>query len=231
VADWAVSAYMGFRHKQANIVFFEDIEEVPVSPYNIVVGFIETTNKYFEKLGLPPKQALNIPGELHSLKYTGRIVGKTTLHHLYRKYRNDYPLFIKPDGRAKEFVAGVVRDEKQAEIYFNHLPDDTKILTSEVVNFVSEYRTYIINGTIKGIKHYIGDYFIYPDPQRVKEMVATYKSAPAGYSLDVGITDKGETLLVECNDGWSLGNYGLDDTIYSNLLAARWRELMMERKI
>jgi hypothetical protein len=227
VADWAVSAYMGFKHKQANIIFFEDIEEVPVSPWNIVVGFIETTNKYFEKLGLPSKQAINIPEEL--IAFTGRKIFKGHLFDL-EYMEGKWPLFIKPDGKAKEFIAGVVRDKKTADLYFNDLDRYTKILCSEVVEFVSEYRTYIINGTIKGIKHYIGDYFIFPDPQRVKDMVMSYKDAPAGYSLDVGITKNGETLLVECNDGWSLGNYGLEDTIYANLLATRWRELMKERK-
>jgi hypothetical protein len=44
IADWAVSAYLGFKEKQSNIIFFEDIEEVPASRNNIVVAFIEDTD-------------------------------------------------------------------------------------------------------------------------------------------------------------------------------------------
>lgn len=226
IADWAVSAYQGFRDKQANIIFFEDIEEVPVSKWNIVVGFIEDTNKYLQKLGLPPKQAINIPEELNMDFYLQRKIWKMSLEHLEDLHPSEWPLFIKPDGRAKEFIAGVVKDYNTSKLYFNELAPNTKLLCSEVVDFVSEYRTYIINGQIKGIKHYLGDYFIYPDPIIVKECVKVYKSAPAGYSMDFGILSNGKTVLVECNDGWSLGNYGLEHTTYANLLATRWREMI-----
>ena len=227
IADWAVSAYQGFRDKQANIIFFEDIEEVPVSKANIVVAFIEDTNKYLEKLGLPPKQALNIPWQLKREAYLKRRIESCTMRIVIENNTSEHwPLFIKPDGKAKEFVAGVVKNQRDATLYFNNIPLDTKILCSEVVDFVSEYRCYIINGVLKGMKHYLGDPFLVPNKDKVLQMIADYTEAPAGYSLDVGILSTGETVLVECNDGWSLGNYGLDHSIYSTLLATRWREMI-----
>lgn len=229
VADWAVSAYMGFRDKQADIVFFEDIEEVPVAKWVILVGFIETTNTYLQKLGLPPKQALNIPWQLQKEEYLKRRVFPIVKEDL--SFQEKWPLFIKPNGRSKEFIAGVVRNFTDACIYFKDVPTSTFMLCSDVVNFVSEYRCYIINGVLKGMKHYLGDPFIAPDKEKVMKMIASYTEAPAGYSLDVGILDNGETVLVECNDGWSLGNYGLDNSIYANLLATRWREMIKEAKI
>ena len=40
-----------------------------------------------------------------------------------------------------------------------------------------------------------------------------------------GKTDDGRTLLIEMNDGFAIGCYGLDDTLYAKFLAARWAEL------
>ena len=59
----------------------------------------------------------------------------------------------------------------------------------------------------------------------IKKAVQEYKTAPAGYSLDFGLTDTGKTLLIEVNDGYALGSYGLFYIDYAKLLAARWAEL------
>ena len=64
-----------------------------------------------------------------------------------------------------------------------------------------------------------------PDPEVIKRAVRDYKTAPAGYSLDFGVTDTDKTLLIEVNDGYALGSYGLFYVDYAKLLAARWAEL------
>ena len=50
-------------------------------------------------------------------------------------------------------------------------------------------------------------------------------NAPAGYSADFGVTDDGRTLLVEVNDGYSLGSGGLVANLYAELLRSRWQEM------
>ncbi len=222
IADWAVSAYMGFREKQSDIIFFEDIEEVPTSKNNIVVAYIEDTNKYLEKFGIEPKKALNIPVELE--KYTGRKIRYMSMGEF--KQDNELPVFVKPARGSKEFQAGVLTKHESKMWFFKDHPDDTPVLVSEVVDFVSEYRGYVIDGVLKGIKHYMGDFRIFPDMNVVDNAIKDYVSQPAGYSIDFGITSDGRTLLIECNDGWSLGNYGLNDVTYSTLLAKRWIQLM-----
>lgn len=222
IADWAVSAYMGFKEKQSNIILFEDIEEVPASRYNIVVAFIEDTNKYLERLGIGPKIALNIPTELE--KYTGREIRYMTMCEFMND--NQIPIFVKPARRSKEFQAGVLTKQESKKMFFHEHPDDTPVLVSEVVDFISEYRGYVIDGELKGIKHYLGDFRIFPNMEIVDSAISDYKTQPAGYSIDFGVTNDGKTLLIECNDGFSLGNYGLNDVTYSTLLAKRWLELM-----
>ena len=60
---------------------------------------------------------------------------------------------------------------------------------------------------------------------KVKEMIASYTDSPAGYALDIGLTSDGETIIIEVNDGYSRGCYGLDPLLYAKLLSARWAEL------
>jgi hypothetical protein len=50
------------------------------------------------------------------------------------------------------------------------------------------------------------------------------KECPAGYAMDFGLTEDGRTLLVEINDGFALGSYGLDPIQYAKLLSACWAE-------
>ena len=50
--------------------------------------------------------------------------------------------------------------------------------------------------------------------------------APIAYGIDFGVTDVGATLLVEVNEGFSLGCYGLGPLADSGFLAARGRELV-----
>ncbi len=95
-----------------------------------------------------------------------------------------------------------------------------------MLDIVSEYRALVIDGQVKALNNYIGDWKAFPDPNTIIDMVTDYTLAPIGYSLDVGVTNKGETVLIECNDGWSLGNYGACPVIYTNLLMKRWNQLM-----
>lgn len=67
---------------------------------------------------------------------------------------------------------------------------------------------------------------MFPDMTIIDSAIKDYISQPIGYSIDFGITDDGRTLLVECNDGYSLGNYGVNDVTYSTLLARRWIEMI-----
>lgn len=55
--------------------------------------------------------------------------------------------------------------------------------------------------------------------------VAAYTSAPNAYALDIGLTAAGATLLIEVNEGYSVGSYGLPSLRYAKFLSARWAQL------
>lgn len=230
LTDWALWAYLGFKEKNANIILFEDPEEntmeVPLSKSNILVADIDATHRYIKRLGGDPPKALNIPEEL--MQYAGRDIRYMTMGEF--KKDTQLPVFIKGNGYAKEyhkiFGAGVITKEYARQEFFNGVPDDFPVLVSEYVDIVSEWRGYVIDRELKGIKHYLGDIRVFPDMKVVDKAIADFTHQPAGYSIDFGITSDGRTLLIECNDGYSLGNYGLEPNLYSLLLAKRWLQIM-----
>lgn len=107
-----------------------------------------------------------------------------------------------------------------------HVSDSTPVWTSAPINFVSEYRTFILHNQILDCRRYKGDWSKAPNKAVVEsavEMMA--KVAPAAYCLDFGVTDIGQTLLVEANDGFAMGPYGLAPPHYACMIAARWRQM------
>ena len=49
--------------------------------------------------------------------------------------------------------------------------------------------------------------------------------APAAFSLDIGLTVAGQAVVVEVNDGHSLGAYGLMPLANARFLLARWAQM------
>jgi hypothetical protein len=101
---------------------------------------------------------------------------------------------------------------------------------SELVDFVSEYRVYVCEREIVGIKHYSGDFRIFVDPKAIDAALLAYTTQPSAFGIDFGVTRDGRTLIVEQNDGFSLGSYGLHPVTYAKLLETRWLELLSCRR-
>jgi hypothetical protein len=88
------------------------------------------------------------------------------------------------------------------------IDDDCPIACSEVVEFESEWRCFVLEGRVLDVRRYKG----------------TFRS-----SVDLGVLTDGRTAIVEVNDGYSLGAYGLAAAHYAQLLQARWREIVAGR--
>jgi ATP-grasp domain, R2K clade family 2 len=113
-------------------------------------------------------------------------------------------------------------------IYLEGASRITPIFCAEVVDWVSEYRCYVIRGEIVGIRHYGGNPAVGVDEAVIARAIRNLESAgesTAGYALDFGVLADGRIALVEWNDGFSLGSYGLESGLYADLILARWLEL------
>ena len=217
-------AFEGFRALGYEIKTFvlDDLATLPLSPNAIVVGNIGTVWRALEKLGVPQPPYLLTPECLKP--FLGRDEWMSTLGGV--RSLAQVPIFIKPLERDKTFTGHVVKVFRDL-IETAPFPDDLPVLAQTPVEFSSEWRVFMLKGEVLGVGHYHGDPLLFPDSSVIKTMLSTYTTttSPAAYVLDVGITREGQTLLVELNDGYALGAYGLPAHHYARLLEARWDEL------
>ncbi len=217
-------AFRGFESLGYEICPFvaAEVESLDLDAATPVVAGIPTVWRALKKLGATPPQLAPIPRGLE--RFAGREFGLCTLNEIrVHVVEEKAPIFIKPivgklfDGH----VAGAYRDL----IRTAGLPDETANWWSDVVEFKGEYRGYVCNGELVGFGHYKGDFRMPVDFAPVEMAIQEYDELPRGCSMDWGVTADGRTLLIEVNDGYSLGCYGLSPILYANLLASRWNEL------
>ena len=61
------------------------------------------------------------------------------------------------------------------------------------------------------MRSYAGDFRATPDFDKIDAMIAAYRNeAPAAYTLDVAVTETGDTVILEVHPFVSCGLYGFD---------------------
>lgn len=214
------NAYQGFYEMGFEIVLFSTYEELATSQKeDIVVGYVDTVRRRLNDFNIITPE-IDYPKELS--QYLGRNIWKSTMNTISHN-PNLWPVFVKPV-EDKRFTGIVVNSTKDL-IGRGTCGEDTDVLCSEVVHFVAEWRVFVRYGKILDVRGYAGDWKCHYDPEVIENAIKVYKSAPAGYAIDFGLTDDGRTLLIEVNDGYSLGCYGLFYIDYAKLLSARWAQL------
>jgi hypothetical protein len=93
---------------------------------------------------------------------------------------------------------------------------------SEPIDIVSEYRCFVYNNRLLGINNYSGDFTIFPDTDTIIEMIGEYTDSPIAYTLDVGVIESGETVIIEVHDFFSCGLYGFADMKNLPTMYSRW---------
>jgi hypothetical protein len=205
----------------------DQLPELPLTPNTVVAGGMAIMRAALDRMGATHPPVVSAPAAL--TPFLGRESWETTLAKVRQAGR--FPLFVKPYEDSKLFNGRVVADLESlnrlvaARNGIPAVPDDLPILAQEPVRFLSEWRAFVIRGVIEGVSHYAGDPLIFPAARVIQMCVGAFASAPAGYAADFGVTDDGRTLLVEINDGYSLGHGGLAANQYAELLRARWTEL------
>ena len=204
-----------------------DLTQTPVTAETVVVGGMGTVRAALEQIGIQPPSHASAPPVLQP--YLGRKSWRTT----FRDVRESglFPVFLKPYEDAKVFtgrvISGVSDLERllQPQHGFPTLTEDFPLLAQEPVRFESEWRVFVVRGAVVGVSHYAGDALVFPASATIRIALGAYQGAPAGYSADFGMTDDGRTLLIETNDGYSLGHGGLVANLYADLLRSRWEEM------
>lgn len=215
-----MNAYQGFREMGFETVMFNDNETLLQSnPEDVVVGYVNTVRGRLRDFGAEIPE-MDYPTELE--KYLGRKVWTAKLLDIANNPET-WPVFIKPF-EDKQFTGIVVNSTKEL-IGCGIENENQDIYCSEIEDFKAEWRCFVRYGRITGVRPYKGDWRLHYDSAVIENAVRDFASAPAGYSMDFGRTADGRTLLIEVNDGYALGCYGLFYLDYAKLLSARWAEL------
>ena len=227
INETAFSFASGCRLMGIEVIPFtaEGLDSLELRKDTLVHGWVGSVRRALKKLGVPEPHVDGMPPE--SLKeFYGRKMWATNMLEVRRRMDTDNHIFIKPLNSQKAFTGHVTSGRISDLIQTSNFEDDFKILASEVVDFVSEYRLFVNKRVFIGCRHYRGDWLKYPDFDIAFKCLEAWKEAPISYSLDLGITREGKTLVVEVNDAFALGAYGLPSIPYTQLVIDRWEEMV-----
>jgi hypothetical protein len=220
----ALEAYynMGFE-----VTTVSDWESLEIKDDNIFLGSIAYMHQALKKMGIPLPNSNDYPLSLR--KFLKREVWTSTINTIAAN-PEDWGVFVKPKTEKKKFVGRLIQSTKDL-VSCGDLEDDTEIWVSDPINFVAEWRVFVRYGRVLSVRPYKGNWRANFDPTIIEEAIASFENPPAAYALDFGLTDKGEFALVEFNDGYSLGSYGLFYIDYAKLLSARWAEITKQQDL
>ncbi len=215
------TAWQGFQALGYKPVFFQKEEELAeCHPDDLIVGGITLIKKKMAEWGVDIPE-YDYPPEL--VNYLGRKIWTDTLDAVFAD-SSKWPVFVKPV-KDKVFVGFLLSSEKDVP-RLRQAKETEPVLCSEPVTFLTEWRAFVRYGRIIDVRPYRGDWRYHYDSEVLEQAARDFTTAPAGYAMDFGITEDGRTLLVEVNDGFSIGCYGAEPVEYAKLLSARWCELV-----
>lgn len=207
------------RHFEGHLLI-NDVKNIPEN-ITLAVGSIDFIISTLIHLGRDVPKVNHYPTELN--KYLGRNIQLLRRDDIFKLINSGHgPLFIKDANQWKSNDTKFIVD-----VYdMIYVSKTKKYYVSEVMDFKQECRVYVKNNQIVDIKKYmgIGDIPLI-DVQTAEKAASESKSSTC--ALDFGLTTDGETFLIEHNDAFALGNYGLSDEVYFNLLQTKWDELTM----
>lgn len=201
--------------------------QLPITKATLVVGYVDTLHTAFKMLKVDPPPTNDYPACLQPFLH--RRIWTSTIRELTAQlYDGHPPIFAKPLDHKKRFTGRVFTSHEDLR-YLEGASQNLPIWCSELVEWLSEYRVFVTRGEIVGIQSYAGDNKISLNMDVVSKAIHLLEDAgesTAAYAVDFGVMTNGQTAVVEWNDGFALGSYGLAKSLYTDLLITRWHEMM-----
>lgn len=224
-------AWKGYNTIGYSSVLFDNVDTAEITKETPIFAGSRTFDKVMSKLNIKYSSINTYPDSLKS--YYNRNIEKSTLGEVKQIFgKNNTPIFVKPI-KNKLFNGSLWKSFLDL-IPLAKIPDDVEVFLCEPVKFISEFRVYVTDQEVVGIKHYHGDLRKVPSDLFINNAIREYKKeSQLGYAIDVGMIEKNGSLIesvIEINDGTSLGNYGLDEIHYAELLLHRWIEIVNNNK-
>ena len=220
--DYACRGMWTLNVETTPFEYTDDIDSFrDLGPTVGIAGYINDVFRGLKVLGKPPPEPVDYPKELE--EFLGRSIVRGTLADVRR--RPGHAMFVKPVEH-KAFAGFVWEGDSESRRRIITHEDTEEVWMSEPLKMISEYRVCILRDELITAQRYKGVWDRVPDRKVVTAAVAKMKGvAPAAYCLDFAVTDTGKTVLVEMNDGYAFGHYGLHFVHYAKMLSARWHEL------
>ena len=184
---------------------------------NLFVGSVEFMREVFNRVGI---NDVRVP------KNSNREHEVLTLKEAHSRVSEGETLFIKPF-EIKLFTGLILDGCKYSCL--ETIPDDTKVMVYQPFNreIISEWRIYVNNGVIEDARNYSGDFMVIPAQEYIESVILNdCKNFPTAYTIDIAVLDNNKLEVVEFNDMWAIGNYGIPNYIYLKLLKRRYFEII-----
>ena len=203
------------------LVSFEDVKNGEFDSLiknNLFVGSVEFMTEVFNRVGIEqPRLPINNLRPYEEMKL--------------RDFKYEYPVFIKPKS-IKAFTGFVVDDYSKSML--NTLDKELDIIIQQVINFNSEWRFYIFRNKIVDIRHYSGrmDINLIGAVNNFNKLDNyTFKNFPETFVMDIGFyNDSDSYTIIEFNDMWAIGNYGVPNDLYVRMLKDRYFDIIKNKK-
>jgi hypothetical protein len=222
---------IGLQHRGVHVEFAPIKRlfrrELALSRSTLVAGSIPFVRSAFLQLGIQPPVLNEYPNCL--AEFLHRRMWTLTQGQLYKYFdeAGRKPCFAKPETRRKRFTGRVFSCAEDL-IHADGASCSMSLVCADVVEWLTEYRVFVLHGHTLGIRHYRGDSTLALDFNVVRRAIEIFENsgtACISYAADFGVLASGITALVEVNDAWGLGSWGLDENAYTDLIIARWREI------
>ena len=184
---------------------------------NLFVGSTEFMNSVFDRVGI---EDVKLP------RNSNRECRIITLKEAREIAKNGNKIFIKP--LQIKLFTGLVLDQMEYSS-LSKIPEETEVMCYDVFESVisSEWRVYVHRNNAIDSRNYSGDFRISPDYSYVNDIIKeNSKDFPIAYTIDIGILESGENVVIEYNDMWAIGNYGLPNDLYLRLLKDRYFQII-----
>ena len=159
-----------------------------------------------------------------------------TLAEAHQRVAAGEKVFIKPVEAKQYGISGLVLDGARYTI-LNDVPGDTKFYAYApfTKKLISEWRIYVHRHEMVDARNYSGDYCAIINPTYVNRVIQQNKADfPIAYTIDIGIFEdltsvadfrEMENVVIEFNDMWAIGNYGIPNDLYLRLLKDRYFQI------
>jgi len=140
--------------------------------------------------------------------------------------------FVKPFFPKQYNLSGMIMDEYTISA-LSQLDENVELKVYDVIeNIQSEWRLYVHHNRIVDARNYSGDFKISPNYTYAESIISQYNGIlPSAYTLDLGMTNNvfDHTFVVEFNDMWAIGNYGIENSLYYRMLRERYFDIINQR--